>query len=88
MILRPKDSLFLYRVGSREPPITRAGDTVNLASRLEEVNNYTARNPPKLGGASTGGQQFLVRGLDLVRVKGRVEPAGIHKDFGITIADC
>jgi class 3 adenylate cyclase len=74
-------------VGSREPSITRAGDTVNLASRLEEVKNYTARNPPKRGGASTGGQTVPGAGIGSRPGEGPREPAAIYELLSETSTD-
>ncbi|MCX7793527.1 MAG: adenylate/guanylate cyclase domain-containing protein [Thermodesulfovibrionales bacterium] len=60
---------------------TAVGDTVNLASRLEGLNkfygteiiisSFTYQNLPE--------GEFLIRELDLIRVKGRKEPVNIYE---------
>jgi adenylate cyclase len=68
-------------VGSRERfNYTIMGDTVNLAHRLQEANrHYGTRLIISDAARSRAGTGFLVRELDRVRVRGRVQPVTIFE---------
>src|SRR5207249_9678420 len=60
---------------------TALGDTVNLSSRLEGLNKeygtHILVNESTYEGAREGG--FLFRELDLIRVKGKLQPVKIYE---------
>jgi adenylate cyclase len=60
---------------------TAIGDTVNLASRLEGLNKFygTQIIVSKSTLEDIGSSQFLMRELDLVRVKGKEKPISIFE---------
>ncbi len=63
---------------------TAIGDTVNLASRLEEANSFFGTRI--LASAATrdaAGDEFAWRRVAVVRVKGRREPVTIHEPLGL-----
>jgi adenylate cyclase len=68
-------------VGSRERfNYTIMGDTVNLAYRLQEVNrHYGTRLILSKATRSLAGEGFLMRELDQVRVRGRLQPVTIFE---------
>ncbi len=68
-------------VGSRERfNYTIMGDTVNLAYRLQEVNRYYGtRLILSQATRSRAGEGFLLRELDQVRVRGRLQPVTIFE---------
>jgi adenylate cyclase len=63
---------------------TALGDTVNLASRLEGLNKeygtHIIVNESTYAAAQNAG--FLFRELDLIRVKGKLQPVTIHELYG------
>ena len=63
---------------------TALGDTVNLSSRLEGLNKdygtHIIVNETTFSGAATAG--FLFRELDLIRVKGKLQPVTIYELVG------
>ena len=63
---------------------TVIGDTVNLASRLEGLNKHYGTTV-LLSGETAGrlDDRFLVRELDLVRVKGKELPVSIYELVGV-----
>ena len=65
---------------------TAIGDTVNLASRLEGLNKLygTQIIVSKSTLDEVGSSQFLVRELDLVRVKGKEKPVSIFELIGLS----
>jgi adenylate cyclase len=68
-------------VGSRERfNYTIMGDTVNLAHRLKEINrHYGTRLILSDTARSLAGTGFLMRELDQVRVRGRMQPVTIFE---------
>ena len=64
---------------------TALGDTVNLAARLEPLNNeygtWTCISQETLDAAG-GTERFLARFLDLVAVKGKQKPAAVFELLG------
>ena len=62
---------------------TIIGDAVNMASRLEGLNKYYGTNIIVSQNTATRlGQQFIMRELDRVRVKGRDEAVAIFELMG------
>jgi adenylate cyclase len=63
---------------------TALGDTVNLSSRLEGLNKeygtHIIVNESTYAAAKDAG--FLFRELDLIRVKGKLQPVTIYELFG------
>ncbi|MGA8221463.1 MAG: adenylate/guanylate cyclase domain-containing protein [Candidatus Acidiferrales bacterium] len=60
---------------------TAMGDTVNLASRLEGLNKEYGTHIiiSDSTRAALNGTQILIRELDLIRVKGKLQPVTIHE---------
>ena len=62
---------------------TAVGDNVNLASRLEGLNKYYATSILISDTtAKSLGNGFILRDLDMVKVKGKVQGARIHELLG------
>jgi adenylate cyclase len=62
---------------------TAVGDNVNLASRLEGLNKYYATNILISDfTAKALGNGFILRDVDMVRVKGKVQGVRIHELLG------
>ncbi len=71
--------------GSRRFAYTAVGDTVNLAARLEPLNNeYGTDNCISQTTLDESGPAilFLTRFLDLVAVKGKATPVGVYELLG------
>ena len=70
---------------SRRFAYTALGDTVNLAARLEPLNNeygtWTCISQETLDAAEAR-SRFIVRFLDLVSVKGKAKPAAVFELIG------
>lgn len=63
---------------------TVLGDTVNLASRLEGINKYyTTSIMISQQTRDLLGSDFVVRELDLITVKGKLEPTRIYELVGL-----
>ena len=68
--------------------ITAIGDTVNLAARLEPINNQYGTDQMISGETlaqvnSLDGDEFVTRFIDLVAVKGRSQGTPIHELMGL-----
>jgi adenylate cyclase len=62
---------------------TAIGDNVNLASRLEGLNKYYSTSILISDSTATAlGNDFILRDVDVVRVKGRVQGVRIHELLG------
>jgi adenylate cyclase len=73
---------------------TAVGDNVNLGSRLEGLNKYygtsiviSQATADLLDGGGHGEGQFILRELDLVKVKGKLKPLEIYELLGEGTAD-
>jgi adenylate cyclase len=64
---------------------TAVGDSVNLAARLEPLNNeYGTGIIVSQATIEAAGSGFLVRPLDLVAVKGKTVPVAVYELLGVT----
>jgi adenylate cyclase len=69
--------------GSRRFAYTAVGDTVNLAARLEPLNNeYGTANCISQAALDGCSGLFLTRFLDLVAVKGKTAPVAVYELIG------
>jgi adenylate cyclase len=61
---------------------TVLGDTVNLGSRLEGLTKQYGVNVIVSGATAAGAPEIVYRELDLVRVKGKLEPVAVLEPVG------